>query len=128
MPVKDRFDRYEKAIPKKFTAIAMSFDRVVAIEIRKSNLKRYTVVLATNNPAVDLHDEICYLLNQINLGKKPPADETFLMIDKPKGWKKLKGYWVKDRRELGRMLKKFKAGQTDMRAWAKKWRGKKKKK
>lgn len=115
-------DRYEVVIPEKFRKIALGFKRAVAVEIRKADLKRYTVVLVTNNPRVNFQDEICYLLNQINLGKRPPKREVILEVRKPSGWKKLKGYYAKNRVEFKSMLRNFRRGLKHERTYQKRFR------
>lgn len=80
-------------LPDRARPLRRKFKKVAFLRFRKRG-KRYTIFLVSNNPRVNIQNEICYFANLIRL-KTPPVHVVTVEIKKPSGWRKLRsGFYV----------------------------------
>jgi len=52
--------------------------------------QKFFWAITTDNPNVNLQDELCFFLNYVFTGHKPPDAFGIVEFKQPTGWKKLK--------------------------------------
>lgn len=66
--------------------------------------------------SVNLQDAVCYLLNLLYLGYRPPVDKGIIYVDQPVPWKRLKnGKYAESKEEFEKLKEKAKEGRSDSR-------------
>jgi len=100
---------------------ALTYDKVAILRVFiKGDPTPYVLLLTTNDPEVNLQDELCHILNWINAGYVPPNRQMIVYIPKPSGWKKLMpGVYCRSTREIRNLLKAFQEGRRVPFAWDK---------
>ena len=103
-----------KRYGKKFKAVGLRL---------KFHRKYYNFLLWSKNPRVNLANELCFMLNFVKSGRKPPRSYMAIEFKRPSGWKKLRaGYYVKSKREFDKTLRAFREKRYAKEVHAKKYR------